>query len=154
MQAELKTRLSELERLNKSGKLSDDDYTLALRERRGLVLAGNRLAMRRSRKGVAVSELRDEKPQRVEPFGSEVMRCRRHGAIKPPVILRGKAKATMRDGVLVRRDESIKLDKQLVSEGFRSMLVKVVKGKRPQTAMELASGSIMEQIKASLGIAE
>lgn len=154
-QLELKQALTGLERLNSAGVVSDDDYALALRERRGRVLVGNRLALRRSRQGIAASESRDERPQRVEPFGGEAMRCRRHGAIKPPVVLQGKAKAAMRDDVLIRRDELIKVDRALVADGFKSMLVKVVKGKRPQTAMAMAvPGSIMEQIKAAMCTAE
>lgn len=139
MQRELNARLTELERLNKSGKVSDENYALALRERRGKLLTnGGRLARQRKRDGILASEIVSREhsvPRQVE-----------FQVIAPEI--RG-------------RDALIKLDRKLVKDGFRSMLVKVIKGKRPAPpvtvmaqAMQDGAPSIFEQIKAALTAAE
>lgn len=77
-----KAMLSQAARSN--SRLPDDERWSRL------VTQAGRLAKRVTRKGITASELRDERPKRAVTFGSELPRCRRHGAKGSTKTLPGK----------------------------------------------------------------
>ena len=87
-----------------------------------LVTQAGRLAKRVTRKGITASELRDERPSRAQAFGSELPRCRKHGA-------KGSTKTLPGKGITFGRGQvntSIVLRNSMIAAGLIG--VKVIRG--------------------------
>lgn len=95
-----------------------------------LVKASGRLAKRVTRKGITASELRDERPSRTQDFGSETMRCRRHGSKGSTKTLPGRRKG-YGIGVI---NMNIRLRNSMIAAGL--VAVKVIKKSGQVTVAE------------------